>query len=184
MRYCVLIVQLMGWGQVKILDYALSDLEGEVTLHFPTPGMKFNSLVGQSGITGSASLGAFDEGDAPNCQLESINVLSTTLDKIVETEKIESLRLIKIDVEGFDCRVMEGGRKTIEKFQPFIIFEFNHHWEKRGNRKLRDALAVLDGYELYGVVSGVRRYLKKIDDPDIFTSGDILAVPFSKGSTI
>ena len=170
---------LNGMEQIRIFDYALADSEGQATLQYPTPGKTFSPMVGRSGITGSASLGDFDRTDAPDCPLQSITVECTTLDTVAHSENIESLRLIKIDVEGFDCRVIEGARNTIRKFRPFIIFEYNHHWERRGGRKLRDALAVLEDYTLYGMVSRGRRSFQKIVDPNSFKGGDILAVPLS-----
>lgn len=47
---------------------------------------------------------------------------------IIRTRPLDSFRLsrvdvIKIDVEGHEERVIAGGRTTIERFQPLIIFE-------------------------------------------------------------
>ncbi len=39
------------------------------------------------------------------------------------------LDFIKIDVEGFEAQVLEGGRKTIERHQPVIYLEFNANRE-------------------------------------------------------
>ena len=48
-----------------------------------------------------------------------------TLDDFVEKLDLEKIDLIKIDTEGFESHIFEGGLKTIHKFKPKIIFEFN-----------------------------------------------------------
>ena len=38
-------------------------------------------------------------------------------------KKIESLRLMKIDVDGYDFKVLSGSQKTIQKLRPIILIE-------------------------------------------------------------
>lgn len=52
-------------------------------------------------------------------------VYKTTLDEYVEKAKIEKLDFIKLDVEGFEGRVLEGGKKTLSKFEPIILCELS-----------------------------------------------------------
>ena len=43
------------------------------------------------------------------------------MDTVVETDQVPAL--IKIDVEGHEKEVIDGGKKTIEKFKPTMILE-------------------------------------------------------------
>jgi len=51
-------------------------------------------------------------------QVESIIIDDLNLDKV---------DFIKIDVEGFEIEVLEGCKKTLEKFSPTLIIEVNTH---------------------------------------------------------
>jgi FkbM family methyltransferase len=49
------------------------------------------------------------------------------------TQQINSLKLIKIDVEGFEYKVITGLKNTIEKFKPIIFFEYDSNYIDRAN---------------------------------------------------
>ena len=46
------------------------------------------------------------------------------LDDFLMDKEIRKLNFIKIDVEGYDLKVILGAFKTIDKFKPIIIFEY------------------------------------------------------------
>lgn len=48
----------------------------------------------------------------------------TTLDKFMSDWNIEKVDFIKIDAEGLDIDVMEGGIQTINKFKPDLFVEY------------------------------------------------------------
>jgi len=50
-------------------------------------------------------------------------VITRTLDGWAETLGPAPLQLVKIDIEGHEDAVIEGGRKTIDRHRPFIIVE-------------------------------------------------------------
>ena len=54
-----------------------------------------------------------------------------TLDSFCEENKITKIDLIKIDVEGFECRVIEGVLKTLKKMEnkPYLYVEVG--WGKK-----------------------------------------------------
>jgi len=55
----------------------------------------------------------------------SENVLTTTLDEIVKEYQLDNIKLIKIDVEGWEIPVMLGGEKILySKKPPALIVEF------------------------------------------------------------
>ena len=59
--------------------------------------------------------------DKPNEIDTTITIQTELLDNIIPTDlKID---LIKIDVEGAEYLVMDGGKETIKKWKPIVIFE-------------------------------------------------------------
>ncbi len=48
-----------------------------------------------------------------------------TLDTILETTKFSTIKLIKIDTEGYDTIILRGAQQIIEKFHPILYFEYN-----------------------------------------------------------
>ena len=48
-----------------------------------------------------------------------------TLDAFVDEHDLQRIDLIKIDVEGFEPEVLAGARRTLERFHPSVLLEFN-----------------------------------------------------------
>ena len=75
-----------------------------------------------------------------------ISVLASTLD--AETQSIAAPCLVKIDVEGGELGVLQGGRKFIDRAKPLIVFEYNHLGRNRFG--LHDIMTALGaGYEIF-----------------------------------
>jgi len=53
----------------------------------------------------------------------SISVEAVSLDYLFETNEIENVSLIHLDVEGLEAKVVEGSTKIIDHFHPIITFE-------------------------------------------------------------
>jgi FkbM family methyltransferase len=96
-----------GFSQVLSHKLAFSDRSGEAVLHLDD---EFN--------TGAASL---RQAGPKNIRDEI--VACTTLDDFIESQSIERLDIIKIDVEGHESAVLHGGQKTIERFHPLLLIE-------------------------------------------------------------
>jgi FkbM family methyltransferase len=54
---------------------------------------------------------------------KKILVKKTTLDQYCKTNSIDYIDLMKIDVEGFETSVIQGGLSIIEKSHPIILME-------------------------------------------------------------
>lgn len=83
---------------------------------------KYCAGLGQE--TGYASLVRQKEGNTGSTQIkptEKGSVAITTIDIL----NMEGLDLLWLDIEGMELQALEGGRNTIEKFQPLIVLENN-----------------------------------------------------------
>ena len=59
--------------------------------------------------------------------------VATTLDALWEQGALESPDVVKIDVDGFDGRVLAGGTKFLGSVYPSVIFEWSpQHPRPRG----------------------------------------------------
>lgn len=54
---------------------------------------------------------------------EKIEKSVTTLDTLLEANVTQKLDLLKVDVDGFDLKVLKGAVRTIRKFRPIIFVE-------------------------------------------------------------
>ncbi len=55
-----------------------------------------------------------------------LKIYSTTLDKVSESESLKNYAvIIKLDVEGHEMKVIDGGLDLIHKYSPLIIIEFS-----------------------------------------------------------
>ncbi len=90
----------------KIEALALDENEGVATLYI---NHEINTSVA-SLINNSNKGGSFQ-------------VAKTTLDSFVTREKITTIDLMKIDVEGYEINVLKGSLKSLTDFQPIILME-------------------------------------------------------------
>ncbi len=84
-------------------------------------------------------------------QKEKEEVEFLKLDDYVDINKIQKINFIKLDVDGYECKVIRGGTNVLKKFRPMIIAEFGESTlEEAGDslEELIDLLASL-GYSFY-----------------------------------
>ena len=121
--------------------------------------------------TNPGSFNLFDQNGETNisCRIgdEVINVL-------------ERVDFIKIDVEGYEAFVIDGLINIIKKYQPKIVFEFDHNYHIKTGLPtvfIFDLLSKI-GYRFYSIT---QRGLILIDDFDLVGSGNILALIKNNG---
>ena len=95
--------------QLRLVRAALSDSEGEMTLYHVPLG------------DDPQAFSLLSDGSA----MASETVAVTTLDHLARAQALSRLDCIKIDVEGAEPMVVAGGRATLARFRPIIIFEVN-----------------------------------------------------------
>ncbi|KUY54293.1 FkbM family methyltransferase [Burkholderia sp. RF2-non_BP3] len=74
------------------------------------------------------SAGAFvaNQFQIANAGYFQVEVPVRTLDEAFPSLGLDRIDFIKIDVEGFELDVFEGGRETLQRFKPRVVLEMNH----------------------------------------------------------
>ena len=118
--------------QAEVLDIALSDRAGTATL----------------------ALSAASSGEArlaePRTGERGIAVPTRRLDDLAAERGLDRLDLVKIDVEGHERQVLEGGAQTLVRFRPALVIESGH--ESADDRGAIAALMERLGYGLLAVL--------------------------------
>ena len=153
-------IQLNKVDNVSLFPYALSDEEGE--LEFTVNKNSWNQ--------GTFSLS--HTGDGVEKQLVSIKIA----DNIPEIQNLESLALIKIDVEGFEFQVIKGLKQTIQKYRPRLIFEYDENYWKKTGQSMEECYAFLKACN-YTVYQVTPFGCELIEDPKVAKGDNIFCIP-------
>ena len=106
LKYLNKTINLNNWeDKLKACSLGLGDKEEKLELH----------------LTGTGS--TFDNSFNDNAKLERVLVPVDTLDNQVEKLNLKKVDFIKIDVEDFEQKVLEGGLKTIKRDRPIIFIK-------------------------------------------------------------
>ena len=127
---------------VTLHPVALGSKPGTLELMVPSHNKGAGSLVRYKG--------------QENCA--AINVPVVTLDEICKNEQISSIRLIKIDVEGFETEVFLGAQQLLSTIQPdAILFELNWRTERQFNEEALIKLLHGHGYDFFDIPKSIFR---------------------------
>jgi len=97
-----------SFPSVSVLNIALSDVQGDATFHHVTSNPSYSGLRPRRYIGGIETV-------------EQITVKTAPLDAILP--KNFQVDFIKIDVEGGELQVLQGGLETISRSRPLIVLE-------------------------------------------------------------
>jgi FkbM family methyltransferase len=127
-------LQLNGCKNVNALHLALSDSPGQIEI-------KIHQKNNNSGMTG-AYLDVYSSSELTP---------ATSLDDFVATAGLTELALIKLDIEGGEFRAVKGMVKTLEKFRPVLMVEFEPALLKRAGHSIEELeqLILASGYEKF-----------------------------------
>ena len=130
-------LSLNSCRNVKVFDIALDKDSGSVSLHSPDDV----SNLGRSSML-------------PLGEWKSFDVTSKTLDEIAGTEGLERVDLVKIDVEGLEGAVLQGGSEVLKRFRPALVFEFGQDLWSRAGYELGGVIDSLKnaGYESFSII--------------------------------
>jgi FkbM family methyltransferase len=148
---------------VKPIRCALSDTVGTARLE---------GVAGNSGAT-TFSLDGNGE-----------SVVLDTLDRFCVSQSISEVHLIKIDVEGNELRVLEGGHAALTRWLPVLMVEFNRVALERSGASTKKLAGLLEelGYELF--ISKRDRLLPFQFDRHESMIVNVLCLPASKISDL
>ncbi len=124
-----------GFSHLELVEAALSDREGTLHLRLEE-NSELNALA-----------------DEPGQEERTVAVPSHTLDGLMASRGHPDLDFIKIDAEGAELRIIEGGKQTLRDCSPLILFETVH--AGTSNVGLPEAFIAL-GYEIYLLVPGLQ----------------------------
>lgn len=123
--------------QAEIIQCALGDIDGAA--EFAIPAVTSTHID-----TGTAHIGPAAVGH------ESVEVPLRRLDSLAGERRIERVDMIKIDVEGYERRLLDGAAATLARCRPVLVIETGH--EAEGDRPaIHDRLGGL-GYRILGVL--------------------------------
>lgn len=118
----------------KIFQFGLSDEEKVLPL--------YKNLNGNNGA--ATFIPEIKNKNFTNFSIEELHVCIG--DEVVIKNSIKSLDFIKIDVEGFEAKVIFGLKNSIKKFLPIIIIEWNNEITKKQFQEYDLFNKVFDSY--------------------------------------
>jgi FkbM family methyltransferase len=103
---------------------------------------------------GTANMVLCDDGKPGNAKITSsgeVSVEVTLLDKVWAERDYEQVDFVKIDTEGWDAKIIDGGKQMIRKCRPNMLVEFNRERMTNHGIPLDPAWDFLTGEMQYGV---------------------------------
>lgn len=153
-------VELNRLENVRIHQHVLGGTDGEIQFHLPS-GLDSNNGTGSV---------VRDNGG------RTIAVSARKLDSFVQSEGLQRLDLIKLDVEGAEPEVLAGGQESLTRFRPVVFFENNMGctFPTAAGDTTRRAMDILTrlGYEIRDLTG--RRV---VDPPPASDQPNLKAVP-------
>jgi FkbM family methyltransferase len=148
---------------VSVFELALGDKVGTQELY-------------SSGDSALVSCVAFTPAHQP---IESIEVV--TLDELFASQNLTRLDLLKIDVEGYELKVLSGAKQTLARYRPHIILEVNAITSQAAGFDVADLYELLRTYH-YRFYAWRSRAWREITN-DFPTQEDVWAAPNENASS-
>ncbi len=156
---------------ISCFNLAVSDVESILSFYeFPNLFSEYNSLD----IDQYKKMDWYSDNKPDIAKIKSI-----TLDSFISIEKFKP-RIIKIDVEGTEFKVIKGLNKHFEENSPYVVMEYLSH--KRGNKEHSKAVESLKatGYlsyqiDKYGKLKEVESISDHIESAGLESDNIVLA---------
>ena len=143
--------------KIKVNQFGLSNKAQEVEFYLPA--------VSGSGAASMKELHADELNTRVMCELK-------TLDEYSEEESLDSVDLIKIDVEGAELLTIQGGINTIRGNTPIIFAELLRKWAKPYDYHPNDVLELLEdcGLSCWAIGKSGLRQIDEVTDKTVETN--------------
>ncbi len=124
---------------------AVNGLQDVVHLH----GVALAEHAGTAGLATKAGNTGGTHVVAPGAGATAVDLI--TLDAFGEQQRLPRLDAIKLDVEGFEERVLRGGRQTLRRWRPLLLLELEPPRLRDKQSSVERVVGLLDelGYALY-----------------------------------
>jgi FkbM family methyltransferase len=153
-------VNQLDW--VKVCRGAASDRNGTVQLNLHHAS-ELNQVITNS----SDNLDEEQTG-----QIETVPCFR--LDTLMEQEKLDRVDMLKIDAEGHELQVLQGGDRLLEEFSPVILYE-NLAGKASTNLPVAEFLVNL-GYQLFRYQPYLKKLIPIESQADLATMLNIIAI--------
>ena len=96
----------------------------------------FNTAIGEK--KGKAKFSNISSDDMnkilnnENCSKNSLEVTMTSIDALLENKNIDSIRLLKIDIEGYELFALKGAKNILQITEIIYIESFEEHFKNYG----------------------------------------------------
>ena len=142
---------------IKVFNCALSDINDQ----------KLKLYIPQKAGSSAASINKLHPDETNN----SIEITTQRLDDVTQIRDLESISLIKIDVEGAELYVIKGALETIREYKPVLLIELLRKWSKIFGYHPNDVLIILQelGYKIFEV-NGELNNIERIEESTISTN--------------
>lgn len=125
--------------RIILNNYGLSDSDSDCQIFLPIENGVVNT--GQASISGSMMRGL-------NKKIINSEIISL---KKLDSLNIDRIDVLKIDVEGAEFKCLTGGKNTLIKFKPLIIFELNTSFSDYSSKEIFEFL-VSCGYTKFSKI--------------------------------
>ncbi|MDA1088900.1 MAG: FkbM family methyltransferase [Proteobacteria bacterium] len=130
-----LAIKVNRFKNINVVAKGLGDAPGTLTL--TTPIKSYGTFK-----YGLAHMGDGTNNDAGHHE----QVALTTIDAFATEVGLKRLDFIKMDVEGWELRILSGGAETIQRFRPVMMIELVGSQLARAGDSLEEAWALLQSW--------------------------------------
>ncbi len=96
--------------------------------------------------------------------LATDHATATTLDSYVERENLQKVDFIKLDVDGYECQVLRGALKTLERFRPVILSELAPYHLAEAGESVEELVSILESSNYVLLNLAGKRFLSSDSD--------------------
>lgn len=161
-------IKLNNFKNIIVLKMALSNQKSIGKLN-----------VASVGYEGHNTLGAFAYPGVTLDKREQVKL--DTLDNVVRKSGFKKVDVIKIDVEGAELKVLQGGKKVIKKYQPVILIEISEKTLEQQKASSKEIIHFFNSLSYLIFEFDKKIGLPKISKNKDYNQGEnVIALPKSK----
>ena len=140
-------VMLNTFGHVRVVAGAVGEAPGNAWFLPPERVTEEDAAAAERWSGVNSGVGRLS--DEPAEGAEPVPVIG--LDVWAEESGLDALDFVKMDVEGSEVRALLGARKTLERFRPILVVEYNQRTLEKTGSSVAELDTLLNelGYERY-----------------------------------